>query len=105
MTEGKETSVGERRASALRRANNVRRRRAEVKQELRAGKVTIFELLADSPDFLMTARLGEILGACPGYGRVRVERLLRRCHVSSLKTVGELTARQRELLLDGLGRD
>lgn len=105
MAESKETSVGDRRASALRRANHVRRRRAEVKQELRAGKVTIFELLADPPDFLMTARLGEILGACPGYGRVRVERLLRRCDVSSLRTIGELTARQRELLLNGLGQD
>lgn len=105
MTEGKDTSVGERRTSALRRANHVRRRRAEVKQELRAGKVTIFELLVDPPDFLMTARLGEILGACPGYGRVGVERLLRWCHVSSLRTIGELTERQRELLLDGLGRD
>lgn len=105
MAESEETSGGDRRASALRRANHVRRRRAEVKQELHAGEVTIFELLADPPDFLMTARLGEILSACPGYGRVRIDRLLRRCDVSSLRTIGELTARQRELLLNGLGQD
>jgi hypothetical protein len=86
------------RLDALKLANTVRQQRAEIKQALRRGDVSIAELLVTPPEFLLTARLSQILLAAPGYGQVRVSRLLKRCRISSLKTIGTLSARQRHEL-------
>jgi hypothetical protein len=86
------------RLEALRRANDVRHQRAEIKHALRSGAVSIVELLISPPEFLLTARLSQILLAVPGYGQVRVNRLLKRCRISPLKTIGGLSERQREEL-------
>jgi hypothetical protein len=104
------TTTGERKPSApsqrleaLDRANAVRRERAELKRALRSGAVDIAELLIGPPGFLLSARLSQILLAAPGYGQVRVDRLLKRCRISPLKTIGGLSERQREELARALG--
>ena len=65
---------------------------------MRSGKVEIAEFLVDPPEFLLTARLSEILLAAPGYGQVHVSRLLKRFRISPLKTVGTLSERQQQEL-------
>lgn len=87
---------------ALKIANTVRQERAELKQSLRKGEVSIVELLVTPPEFLLTARLSQILLAAPGYGQVRVSRLLKRCRISPLKTIGTLSERQRQELTQAL---
>lgn len=87
---------------ALRRANDVRRRRAETKRALRSGRAEVAELLRSPPPFLLKARLGEILLAVPGYGEVRVNRLLKRQRISPMKTIGGLSERQRSELVGAL---
>jgi hypothetical protein len=82
----------------LKLANTVRRQRAETKQALRMGDVNIAELLITPPEFLLAARLSQILLAAPGYGQVSVSRLLKRCRISPLKTIGTLSERQRQEL-------
>jgi hypothetical protein len=95
-------SAQAKRAKALERANAVRQRRAEVKKGIRAGSVNVSDLLNDPPEFLQAATLSEILRAAPGYGEVRVRRLMQRCQLSPLKTIGALTKRQREELVGTL---
>lgn len=90
------------RLDALKIANTVRQERAELKQSLRKGEVSIVELLVTPPEFLLTARLSQILLAAPGYGQVRVSRLLKRCRISPLKTIGTLSERQRQELTQAL---
>lgn len=90
------------RLDALKIANTVRQQRAELKQSLRRGEVSIVELLVTPPEFLLTARLSQILLAAPGYGQVRVSRLLKRCRISPLKTIGTLSERQRHELTQAL---
>jgi hypothetical protein len=97
-----ETAATPRRLEALRRANEVRRRRAEIKRALRAGEVGIAALLIDPPGYLLSAKLSQLLLAVPGYGQVRVDRLLRRCRLSPRKTIGALSERQREELARAL---
>jgi len=87
------------RKEALGRANYIRTTRARLKRELKAGRVSIFELLNDPPpDFLATAKVAEILLAIPKIGRVKVNKALTQCRISPSKTFGGLSPRQREEL-------
>ena len=50
-----------------------------------------------------TAKVLDLVLAVPKYGRVKANKILERCRVSSSKTVNGLTPRQRKELLDMLG--
>ena len=83
------------RREALALANDVRIKRAALKAELKNGSVSITALIADPPQYAASAKLTELLEALPGYGPVKVARLLDRCRVSPHKTIGGLNERQR----------
>jgi S13-like H2TH domain len=91
------------RMEALRRANDVRSERARLKEQLRTGEVAIGEVLLNPPVCVHTAKVLDLVLAVPKFGRVKANRLLERCRVSSSKTVNGLTPRQRKELLDMLG--
>lgn len=90
---------------ALRRANDVRSERARLKERLRAGEVSITEILDDPPECVYTAKVFDLVLAVPKYGKVKANKLLERCRVSSSKTVNGLTPRQRKELLEMLSSD
>jgi hypothetical protein len=90
------------RMDALRRANNVRSRRAELKASLKSGDVSILSVIQDPPDYLLTAKILDVLMAAPKYGRVKAARVMERCRISPSKTVGGLSDRQRRELIDAL---
>ncbi|MFV1152021.1 integration host factor, actinobacterial type, partial [Klebsiella pneumoniae] len=80
---------------SLKRANDIRVRRAQLKKDLKAGRVSIIELLADPPEYVATAKVFDMLLAVPKYGRVKVNKVLTQCRVSPSKTIGGLSERQR----------
>lgn len=92
------------RMEALRRANEVRVRRASLKKELKAGNIRIDELLDDPPEYVGTAKVFDILLAVPKFGRVKAARFLKHCRISQSKTVGGLSERQRAELVGLLRR-
>ncbi len=92
------------RMEALRRANEIRTRRARLKRDLKAGRVRIDELLIDPPDYLLTAKVFDLLLAVPKFGRVKVNRALTHCRISPSKTIGGLSERQRNELVAYLRR-
>jgi hypothetical protein len=92
------------RMDALRRANEIRTRRATLKRELKAGRMRIEPLLLNPPEYLQTAKVFDLLLAVPKYGRVKVNRILMQCRVSPSKTIGGLSARQRKELVSYLRR-
>ncbi|HEY2638114.1 MAG TPA: hypothetical protein VGI54_12030, partial [Solirubrobacteraceae bacterium] len=61
---------------ALQRANQIRTRRAQLKRDLKGGRVSIHELLLDPPDYVETAKVFDMLLAVPKYGRVKVNKIL-----------------------------
>ncbi len=87
------------RRDALKRANVVRTERAQLKKDLRAGRVSIHTLLLEAPDDLDTAKVMDLLLAVPKLGRVKVNKVLTRCRISPSKTIGGLTERQRDELV------
>jgi hypothetical protein len=87
------------RMEALQRANDIRSRRAQLKRDLKAGRTPIHELLLDPPDYLMTAKVFDLLLAVPKYGRVKVNKILSHCRIAPSKTIGGLSERQRSELI------
>ncbi|CAN5172052.1 hypothetical protein BH18CHL2_BH18CHL2_13320 [soil metagenome] len=89
---------------ALRRANDVRTRRAQLKRDLKAGRARIHGLLLDPPEYIQTAKVFDLMLAVPKYGRVKVNRILSQCRISPSKTIGGLSQRQRNELVSYLRR-
>jgi hypothetical protein len=92
------------RMEALQRANNVRSRRAQLKRDLKAGRQPIHELLLEPPEYLLTAKVFDLLLAVPKYGRVKVNKILSQCRISPSKTLGGLSERQRDELVTFMRR-
>lgn len=96
-------SLGQR-MDALRRANEIRTTRADLKKGLKAGQVSIIDHILDPPEWLLTAKVFDLLIATPKYGRVKVNRILTQCRISPSKTVGGLSERQRGEIVSYLRR-
>ncbi len=92
------------RMDALRRANEIRTQRARLKRDLKAGRAQIQALLLDPPEYLLTAKVFDLLLAVPKYGRVKANRILTQCRISPSKTIGGLSERQRNELVSYLRR-
>ena len=90
------------RKEALKKANDVRTERAKLKRDLKAGRVKITALLLDPPDYLLSAKVSDMLLVVPKYGRVKVNRALTYCQISPSKTFSGLSERQRGELVSYL---
>jgi hypothetical protein len=98
MTAAPERSLDQR-MEALKRANDIRSRRAELKRDLKARRSKLSHLLLDPPDYLETAKVVDLLMAVPKVGRVKTNRILNNVRLSPSKTVGGLSDRQRAELV------
>lgn len=92
------------RRDALKVANGIRTRRADLKKNVKAGRIRIHGLILDPPDWLLTMHLFDLMLAAPKYGRVKVNRILVQCRISPSKTVGGLSERQRGEIVSYLNR-
>jgi hypothetical protein len=92
------------RMDALRRANDIRSQRAKLKKDLKSGQVTIQRIIANPPDYVLTAKVFDMLMAVPKYGKVKATKFLNHCRISQGKTMGGLSERQRNELLELLDR-
>lgn len=91
----------EARAAALAKAAEARRIRAELKQMLKAGEVTLRQVLeqAGNSDALAKMRVIDVIGAMPAYGPVKARRLMEELDIASTRRLRGLGPRQRQALL------
>ena len=87
------------RMEALKRANDIRVRRAQLKKDLKDGRIQIEAILSNPPEYVSTAKVFDMLMAVPKFGRVKASRFLNVCRISQSKTVGGLSDRQRTELI------
>ena len=92
------------RMEALKRANDIRVKRARLKKDLKDGKVKIEKILSSPPEYVSTAKVFDMLLAVPKFGRVKAARFLNQCRISQSKTVGGLSDRQRTELISLFSR-
>src|SRR4029453_1341996 len=74
------------RMEALRRANEIRVKRARLKKDLKAGSAKIETILRNPPEYVETAKVFDILMAVPKFGRVKAARFLNQCRIRQSKT-------------------
>ena len=55
-------------------------------------------------DYILTAKVSDMLLAVPKYGHVKVNKILAQCRISPSKTIGGLSERQRRELIGHLIR-
>ena len=92
------------RMEALKRANDIRVRRAQLKKDLKEGHAQIEDILLDPPEYVSTAKVFDMLMAVPKFERVKAARMLNQCRIGQSKKVGGLSGRQRAELVSLFNR-
>ena len=94
----------EQRKEALEKAAAARHARAELREKIKTGQVTLEEVL-DSDD-LIAARLkvSALIESLPGYGKAKAAKIMAELGISSTRRVKGLGARQREQLIEALSK-
>jgi hypothetical protein len=92
------------RARALARAAEVRRVRAEVREALRTGRMTLGEVLdRTDEEHIGGIKVKAVLTALPGLGKVKSYRLMEAIGIAENRRLRGLGARQKAALRDSLG--
>lgn len=92
----------EQRQAALAKAAEVRRERAEVKERLKMGSISLAELLdtAGSNDTIAKMKVLTVLESLPGVGKVKARRTMERIGISETRRVRGLGDQQRKALIE-----
>ena len=93
--------TAEQRQAALDKAAKVRRERAEVKERLKMGSLTLLELLrrSESDETVGKMKVLSVLEALPGLGKVKARRMMVTIGISESRRLQGLGPKQRETLL------
>ena len=98
-------STPEQRKAALEKAAATRRLRAELKQLLKTGSLTLPKLLerADADDMVAGMKVYSLVASLPGVGKVKAGRIMDEIGIADNRRIRGLNDRQRQELLDRLG--
>lgn len=86
------------RQRALKRANEIRLARAELKRRIADGDVSAAHVILTSPQEATSWPVSELLMSQRRWGNTRCVKFLREIEIPELKQIGTLTPRQRQLL-------
>lgn len=91
----------EQRAAALAKAAEARRVRAETKELLKTGSLSLSELFrkAETDPILAGIKVERLIAAMPGMGKVKAMRLMESVGIADNRRLRGLGDRQREALL------
>jgi hypothetical protein len=92
----------EQRAAALARAGEARRIRAELKELLSTGSLTLEDVLvrADEDPLVAGTKVHAVILALPGMGKISTKRLMEDIGIAENRTLRGLGTNQRAALLD-----
>jgi outer membrane protein TolC len=94
------TLTDEQRKEALAKAAEARKRRAELKGQLKAEKMSLKDVLGrQSDDVVGKMKVSSVLESLPGVGKVRARKIMERLDISASRRVRGLGAKQKESLL------
>jgi outer membrane protein TolC len=95
------TLTEEQRRQALAKAAEARKKRAEVKEQLKKGQLSLRDLLSrgSGDDIVGKMKVSNALESLPGVGKVRARKIMERLDISSSRRVRGLGAKQKEALL------
>ncbi len=95
----------EQRRQALEKAAIARRKRAELKEQLKSGRTSLRELLERRGDDVVgKMKVSTVLESLPGVGRVRARKLMERLDISDSRRMRGLGEKQKKNLLEEFAR-
>ena len=91
----------EQRQAALAKAAEARRARAEIKERLKMGSITLAELLqqAENDDMVAGIKVLAVLESLPGVGKVKARRTMDEVGIADTRRIRGLGDQQRKSLL------
>ncbi|CAN5643496.1 integration host factor, actinobacterial type [soil metagenome] len=95
------TLTPEQRAAALEKAGQARRARAELKERLKMGSISLAEVLkqGETDELVGKTKVLAVLESLPGVGKVKARRTMEEIGIADTRRVRGLGAQQRESLL------
>ena len=94
------TLTEEQRKEALAKAAEARKKRAELKAELKSGKRSLQDVLnSQGNETVGKMKVSTVLESLPGVGKVRATKIMEELDISATRRIRGLGAKQREMLL------
>lgn len=93
--------TAEQRRKALEKAAEARRVRAEAKELLKTGSMTLAELFAkaDEDDLVAGLKVESLIASMPGTGKIKAKRLMESIGIADNRRIRGLGDKQKEALL------
>lgn len=92
----------EQRQAALAKAAEARRLRAEIKELLKTGSLSITDVFdqAEENDYVANMKVGSLLPSLPGMGKIKAKRFMEEHGIADNRRIRGLGSRQRAAILD-----
>ena len=98
------TLTEEERKAALEKAKEARIKRAEVRDQLKTGKLTLKEVIDMKDDPIIgRMKVATLIETLPGYGKAKSERIMNELQIAESRRLRGLGERQQTALLERLG--
>lgn len=94
----------EQRKAALEKAAQARHERAELREKIKSGKVTLEEVLDSDDPIANRMKVSALIESLPGYGKAKAVKIMDELGISATRRVKGLGARQREQLIEALSK-
>jgi hypothetical protein len=96
----------EEKKKALKKAQEVRSKRAKIRQNLKKGKTTIREVLNNiNDDVVAKMRVVYLLESLPRIGKIKTKKIMNDIGIDETRRIQGLGNRQRQALLERLGNN
>jgi len=91
---------------ALKKAQEVRSQRAKIRQNLKNGKTTIMEVLANiNDDVIAKMRVVYLLESLPRIGKIKTQKIMSDIGIDETRRIQGLGNRQKQALIERLGNN
>ncbi len=94
----------EQRKEALEKAAQARHERAELREKIKSGEVTLEEVLDSDDPIANRMKVSALIESLPGYGKAKAAKIMDELGISASRRVKGLGARQREQLIEALSK-
>ena len=93
----------EQRAAALEKAKETRRKRAKVREDIKAGKLTAKKALSKRDDPIYgKIKVSQFIESFPGYGKAKAEKLMTEIGIAEGRRLSGLGEKQVSALIEAL---
>ena len=94
----------EQRKAALEKAAQARHERAELREKIKSGKVSLEDVLDSDDPIASRMKVSTLIESLPGYGKAKASKIMDELGISATRRVKGLGARQREQLVEALSK-